>query len=1198
MPDSSRGERSQYDIDFTSDEDIFDILASEEELEEEGVYIAGEPEEDLRYTPVEGVGINIGEEVPDHFPVLDDGPGGGVDVRTEAVDESDPLLSLEDELENQAGSGVRDELKEEMTDHDGDVETSSQFSAPPGDELESHFEYRQQALEEDPALYGELVDTPEQIAPPGDELESHFEYRQQALEEDPALYSELVDTPEQIASRDDELESHFDSSPEGSLAEGRDVDPEHISETDQFVSANDNAESLAEYSPVDTSEEETGNLAASSSAVAGVALAAEPGKENAMELTMERKMEDRREVGSAGDTGSGESVTPLTRLKELVLSIDWEISNDVLSEFTRELNRLKGIWAGEKVNLIYVQAMEKLVRYVYVEKGDAHPGALQLLSHLYGNLERVISSTTLGEAEKKELLKNDVSRFALLKEQIKEGVVGSSSFSNEREDERKESPPGAAAAAGSVVAGGVSAASGPAAVKREAAAVDSAMKEEESSAPAPAAVEEGFPAADFAMIEEESSAPAPAAVEEGFTAADFAMTEEEPSAPAPAAVEEGFPAADFAMTEEEPSAPAPAAVEEGFTAADFAMIEEEPSAPASAAVEEGFTAADFAMIEGEPSAPAPAAVEEGSPAVNFATAEDAPAAPEPVGAAEDLPAVDFSALSLERSSDKAGQQSAPELEDDNFASLQGEDENDRESSARDGDEIELSDQQSSVLSAAGREDSSLEKRFSFLSDEEALRGVDVDMEADDDMGEEELPRENGELAPALADVFAESAVVDVDSEVEETVSRFFSEEECVAGKTLPDKEHDRGKRGFFASGAAALTVFAGSMWKKKAVSKREMPLTAEQAPVDSGEEPAAVQFSSLDNEGEKDSYDAGAVSDYREEELVAAEADTVDWPPLDDAVVVSDDIFMDIEESSSAVEAEDDEYVFVLGEEDDDTAPQRPEESLLADEPEQIVVEEGTAEAVAGQLRETDNDINALSSSVSGENISEEESAVEFDLDFLPEEMAGAIATGAVREEAVDDDPDIVTVSSLSEELTAEGIDEDWLVLDSTEEAELVADFEEEGAFSLESEHLPVAPGMAEESEQRELVIEETEESDELSTLSVPQAISPEDVAMLVGYCQKLQQEKDKELLAEMMMMHNRLVEEMEGHPLELHFLLLFAAVADYLEFHDEEAPLQLMVSVASTLQVVLKEDDPLMAQKLLLRESARVLDWFGGLVE
>lgn len=111
--------------------------------------------------------------------------------------------------------------------------------------------------------------------------------------------------------------------------------------------------------------------------------------------------------------------SPISRLKSLVLSIDWEITDDVLLDFNEELVDLKDIWAGEKINLVYVQALEKLSKYIYQKKADSHPSAIKLLLTLYHNLEKIVSSDDLSDAEKKKILLEDVKRFENLKSHLK-----------------------------------------------------------------------------------------------------------------------------------------------------------------------------------------------------------------------------------------------------------------------------------------------------------------------------------------------------------------------------------------------------------------------------------------------------------------------------------------------------------------------------------------------------------------------------------------------------------------------------------------------------------------------------------------------------------------------------------------------------------------------------------------------------------
>ena len=110
--------------------------------------------------------------------------------------------------------------------------------------------------------------------------------------------------------------------------------------------------------------------------------------------------------------------SPLARLKSLVLSIDWEITDEVLHQFNDELVDLKDIWASEKIYLVYVQALEKISKYIYQEKADSNPNAIKLLLALYYNLEKMVSSESMTEEEKRELLLEDVKKFELLKKQI------------------------------------------------------------------------------------------------------------------------------------------------------------------------------------------------------------------------------------------------------------------------------------------------------------------------------------------------------------------------------------------------------------------------------------------------------------------------------------------------------------------------------------------------------------------------------------------------------------------------------------------------------------------------------------------------------------------------------------------------------------------------------------------------------------
>ncbi len=120
---------------------------------------------------------------------------------------------------------------------------------------------------------------------------------------------------------------------------------------------------------------------------------------------------------------SPDEESPISRLKSLILSIDWEITDEVLLMFNEELVALRDTWAGDTINLVYVQALEKISKYIYYKKAESHPSAIKLLLTLYHNLEKIVSSEDWTEDQKKELLLEDVKRFENLKLHIKKGAM-------------------------------------------------------------------------------------------------------------------------------------------------------------------------------------------------------------------------------------------------------------------------------------------------------------------------------------------------------------------------------------------------------------------------------------------------------------------------------------------------------------------------------------------------------------------------------------------------------------------------------------------------------------------------------------------------------------------------------------------------------------------------------------------------------
>lgn len=113
-----------------------------------------------------------------------------------------------------------------------------------------------------------------------------------------------------------------------------------------------------------------------------------------------------------------EEESPISRLKNLMLSIEWEITDQILIDFSEELVQAQQHWADDPVKLVYVQALQKITKYIYQKKADAHHNAMKVLLSFFYDLEKIVLDPDISEEEKKEILREDVKKFEKLKRLI------------------------------------------------------------------------------------------------------------------------------------------------------------------------------------------------------------------------------------------------------------------------------------------------------------------------------------------------------------------------------------------------------------------------------------------------------------------------------------------------------------------------------------------------------------------------------------------------------------------------------------------------------------------------------------------------------------------------------------------------------------------------------------------------------------
>jgi len=110
--------------------------------------------------------------------------------------------------------------------------------------------------------------------------------------------------------------------------------------------------------------------------------------------------------------------SPLRKLEAVVLSVDWEISDEIMNDLIEEVDWLKNTYKDDKTTLLFLQLLGSVGKYIKAHKVNAHPHAVRVLSSVYAGLEKVVLSKGMTEAERKKAIFAQVKKFKQLKEQI------------------------------------------------------------------------------------------------------------------------------------------------------------------------------------------------------------------------------------------------------------------------------------------------------------------------------------------------------------------------------------------------------------------------------------------------------------------------------------------------------------------------------------------------------------------------------------------------------------------------------------------------------------------------------------------------------------------------------------------------------------------------------------------------------------
>ena len=109
---------------------------------------------------------------------------------------------------------------------------------------------------------------------------------------------------------------------------------------------------------------------------------------------------------------------PLAELKNLILSIDWEITDEVLDNLLLQLRDLQLTYEHDKIVTMFLQILKSLGSYIRTHRAKAHPKTFKILNSVFVSLDKVVLSREMTERAKKKMLRAEMNRYKELRAQI------------------------------------------------------------------------------------------------------------------------------------------------------------------------------------------------------------------------------------------------------------------------------------------------------------------------------------------------------------------------------------------------------------------------------------------------------------------------------------------------------------------------------------------------------------------------------------------------------------------------------------------------------------------------------------------------------------------------------------------------------------------------------------------------------------
>jgi hypothetical protein len=108
----------------------------------------------------------------------------------------------------------------------------------------------------------------------------------------------------------------------------------------------------------------------------------------------------------------------IEKLKSLVLSIDWEITDECLTELITEAEHLLPHFEADPITHALLRMLRALARYIRKRKAQSHQDAIKRVMSVFASFETLANDKQMDEQQKKKIVAKEIQAFKKLKEQV------------------------------------------------------------------------------------------------------------------------------------------------------------------------------------------------------------------------------------------------------------------------------------------------------------------------------------------------------------------------------------------------------------------------------------------------------------------------------------------------------------------------------------------------------------------------------------------------------------------------------------------------------------------------------------------------------------------------------------------------------------------------------------------------------------